>query len=48
VRNFPLMGNGGVAKRKMTDRTEEPLLRNSAHHIQMLTYFTHHNHLQTV
>ena len=25
----------------------EPLLQNLTHHIQMLTYFTNHNHLQT-
>jgi len=32
----------------MTGRTVEPLLQNLTHHIQMLTYFTNHNHLQTV
>jgi len=41
------VGNGGVAKWEMTDRTEEPLLQNLAHHIQMLTYFTNHNYIQT-
>jgi len=40
--------NGGVAKWGRTGRTEEPLLQNLAHHIQILTYFTSYNHLQTV
>jgi len=48
VRNSPLVGNGGVAKWGMTSTTVEPLLQNLTHHIQMLTYFTNHNHLQTV
>ena len=32
----------------MNDQTEEPLLQNLTHYIQMLTYFTNHNHLQIV
>jgi len=42
------VGNGGVAKWGMTGRTVEPLLQTLTHHIQMLTYFANHNHLQTV
>jgi len=48
VGNSPLVGNGGVAKWGMTGRTVETLLQNLTHHIQILTYFTNHNHLQTV
>jgi len=48
VGNSPLVGNGGVAKWGMTGRTIEPLRHNLTHHIQMLTYFTNHNPLQTV
>jgi len=48
VGNFPLVGNGEVAKWGMTGRTVEPLLQNLTHHIQMLTYFTNRNRLQTV
>ena len=32
----------------MTGRTDEPLLHNLTHHIEMLTYFTNYNHLHTV
>jgi len=48
VGNSPLVGNGGVAMWEMTGRTVEQLLKNLTHHIQMLSYFTNHNHLQTV
>jgi len=47
VENSPLVGNGCVAKWGMTGWTVEPLLQNLTHHIQMFTYFTNHNHLQT-
>jgi len=46
--NSPQVGKAGVAKWGMTGRTVEPLLQNLTHRIQMLTYFTNHNHLQTV
>jgi len=45
VGNSLLVGNGGVAKWELTGWTVEPLLQNLTHHIQMLTYFTNHNHL---
>jgi len=45
---FPTGGNGEVVKWGMTSRTVEPLLQNLTHHIKTLTYFTNHNHLQTV
>jgi len=45
---FPTGGNGGVAKCGMTGRTLEPLLQNLTHNIRMLTYFTNHNHSQTI
>jgi len=48
MENSPLVRNGGVVKWGMTGRTVEPLFQNLTHHIEMLTYFTNHNHLQTV
>jgi len=48
VGNSSLVGNGGVAKWGITGRTVEQLFQNLTNHIQMLSYFTNHNHLQTV
>jgi len=42
---FPTVGEWRTCQVGMTGRTIEPLLQNLTHHIQMLAYFTNHNHL---